>query len=137
MIQANGQTDTIEVVHKLGEHLGGGIIFYVDEIGQHGLVAAPADQPFKSRWGEGGLVRAFYKSQGDINTVRIIAYNKARTWLYSNSAALLCDTSTLGGHSDWFLPAIDELEEMYNKQKVIGNFNAGDYCSSTESDNKN
>src|SRR4051812_27357641 len=32
------------VGHRIGERYGGGIIFYVDSDGQHGLVASLADQ---------------------------------------------------------------------------------------------
>jgi len=29
--------------HKIGDQYGGGIIFYLDETEQHGLIAAPLD----------------------------------------------------------------------------------------------
>jgi len=48
-------------------------------------------------------------------------------------AACMCDSLILGEYNEWYLPSINELKEMYDKQKEIGNFNAGDYCSSTES----
>ena len=34
----------------IGEHYGGGIVFYVDHTGQHGLIAAKADIPEKFNW---------------------------------------------------------------------------------------
>ena len=36
--------------HTIGEHYGGGIIFYVDASGEHGLIAATADQSVSIRW---------------------------------------------------------------------------------------
>ncbi len=37
-------SDQIEAPAKrLGDHFGGGIVFYVDATGQHGLIAAPGD----------------------------------------------------------------------------------------------
>ncbi len=43
------------VEYKIGEYYGGGIIFYVDGTGQHGLIAAASDMPgrstnFESLW---------------------------------------------------------------------------------------
>ncbi len=33
-----------EATHKIGEKFGGGIVFYVDATGEHGLIASPSDQ---------------------------------------------------------------------------------------------
>ena len=32
------------MAHQIGEKFGGGIIFHIDETGEHGLIAAPSDQ---------------------------------------------------------------------------------------------
>ncbi|MFH1298002.1 MAG: hypothetical protein ABIJ04_12155 [Bacteroidota bacterium] len=133
MIQANCQTDTNKVVHKVGDHFGGGIIFFLGETGQHGLIAAPYDQAYQAMWGNFGRTDALYMNDGAINTERIIASTSEKSKFQDKIAACICDTLTLGGFEDWYLPSINELKDMYEKQKVIGNFVALDYCSSTES----
>lgn len=42
-----------------------------------------------------------------------------------------------GGFNDWFLPSKDELDLLYQKRGVIGNFAPGYYWSSSESDSGN
>ena len=37
--------------HFIGEQFGGGIIFFIDETGEHGLIAAPEDQSSSIEWG--------------------------------------------------------------------------------------
>ena len=38
-------------------------------------------------------------------------------------------------YSDWFLPSIDELNQMYLQKNVIGGFNDNVYWSSSEDRN--
>lgn len=35
-------------------------------------------------------------------------------------ASYLCEASTLGGYTDWRLPTLAELSEMYNNQSIVG-----------------
>ena len=133
-----GQTDT-KPTFSIGDHYGGGIIFSLDETKQHGLIAAPNDQTHRAYWGKSGWSNANYMNEGDLNAVKIYAFRKANPWTFwdvsqkGKQASRICDTLNLAGFDDWYLPAINELREMYEKQMGIGNFIAGDYCSSTES----
>ncbi len=123
---------------SLGQTYAGGIIFYIDNTNQHGLVCAPSDQG-RVPWGCRGSFLSGTSSifgSGSNNTSLILAGCNT-----SNIAAKLCDDLTLGGYTDWFLPSMDELRLMYNNLQAngIGNFNTMSvggscYWSSTEAD---
>jgi hypothetical protein len=46
----NAAISNIPVPHVIGETYGGGKVFYVDDSGQHGLIAALADQNADIQW---------------------------------------------------------------------------------------
>ncbi len=54
-------------------------------------------------------------------------------------AATYCKTLLQNGHSDWYLPALGELNLLYTNRVAIGGFNTGGsyYWSSTEYNNPN
>ena len=108
--------------HYIGQNYGGGIIFFIDGSGEHGLIVAPNDQAKDRIWGFVGSSPG-YKSvtgatsldNGSLNTEKIIQTIP----LPETSAAFICDTLTLGGFTDWYLPAIRELRQIYDKQDFI------------------
>ena len=119
----------------------GGIIFYLDASGCHGLVCAPTDQSKGIGWYNGSNTNttafADCVGGGGGNTAMII-YNQGAT--ATSYAAGLARAYTGGGFSDWYLPSKYELNLM---QKNIGQgnvlglgnvglFNIGNYWSSTE-----
>jgi len=116
--------------YVIGQSYGGGIIFYIDGTGQHGLIAATSDQT-RSPWGckytqiTGADGTAIYT--GYQNTIDIMAGCETE-----GIAARLCRAYTGGGYSDWYLPSQDELYQMYVKKTVIGGFANDSYWSSTE-----
>jgi hypothetical protein len=121
----------------IGDTHQGGIIFYLDGNGG-GLIAAPTDQSTEIAWGcymtliSGADGTAI--GTGAQNTIHIL--NGCTT---PNIAAYICDTLALGGYNDWFLPSIDELNEMYLNlhQQGLGGFAYSLYWSSTENDSYN
>ena len=119
----------------IGDHFGGGIVFYVEPNGQHGLIAAPKDQPDYACWGFECWTYANLMNDGKLNTDIIVKFMKKKKWMSRNAvpAACMCDSLKFNGYDDWYLPSINELKDMYDKQNIIGDFIAGDYCSSTES----
>jgi hypothetical protein len=113
----------------IGVAYGGGIIFYLDGTGQHGLISATTDQYVTDGWGCEGIT---------IGTSTAIGTGQANTTLIVNGcstpgiAARICDDLVLNGYSDWFLPSKAELNLMYLQKTVIGGFNYS-YWSSSES----
>ena len=116
-------------IHYIGENFGGGIIFYIDGTGQHGLISATIDQG-SAQWGCYGTLIGGTSSAigtGQANTTAIV--NGCGE---AGIAARICDDLVLNGYSDWFLPSRDELEQMYIQRNVIGGFLFAPYWSSTE-----
>ncbi len=122
--------------HHIGENYGGGIIFYVSDNGQHGLIADSADMGADTvKWAlaDTTLLKASLQGAGGgfTNTERIVV--KQGTGKY---AANLAANDTTGGYGDWFLPSVTELILLYQQQQVVGHFNnSGTYWSSTENAN--
>ena len=115
----------------IGESYGGGIIFYIDGTGLHGLISAPTDQSTGAPWGcygtlIGGTGTAI--GTGQANTTLIIV-NGCST---AGIAARICDVLVLNGYSDWYLPSQDELNQMYLRRIIIGGFANYYYWSSSE-----
>ncbi len=100
--------------HWVGESFGGGVVFHVykDALGvEHGLIVSLTDLSIGAVWGFYGTDVPNCESSwnGAANTAAIIAAG-----VEVGSAAQLCDVYEAGGFTDWYLPAIDELNLMYN-----------------------
>ena len=120
---------------SIGMSYCGGIIFYIDGTGQHGLISSTSDQSTGAQWGcygttIGGTSTAI--GTGQSNTTRII--NGCNT---AGIAARICDDLVLNGYDDWFLPSRDELNLMYLQRTVVGGFADHIYWSSSEYDANN
>lgn len=118
----NSCSDKDEPQIEIGKTFEGGIIFYVDNSGKHGLVAAHKDQGY-SQWGcvmtrvSGATGTAV--GTGSQNTTDIVAGCSDL-----EIAAYICKNLELNGYSDWFLPSIDELNLIYQNlhKKGFGKF---------------
>jgi hypothetical protein len=118
----------------------GGIVFYVDATGEHGLVAAQEDLEGFYDWGCDGTDIAGADGHaigtGYQNTLDIVSGCSE-----TNTAAFNALNSTTEGYSDWYLPSRDELVEMYNTignggpEGDIGGSEINVYWSSSEYDN--
>ena len=86
---------------EMGAEFGGGIIFYIDGTGMHGLIVAKDDLPSRFS-GEGG---------------------EGFTWY---DAEVACQTLEINGYSDWFLPNKEQLRILY-LNKAVGNFTGNHY----------
>jgi len=105
--------------YEIGQYVAsqGGVIFhrYIDNGTEYYLVVDVADLTTSSAWSDvTGLAigpTAQTTWDGSSNTTAIITQAGATT-----GAAFLCDASTNGGKTDWYLPAIDELNLLYNNR---------------------
>jgi hypothetical protein len=115
----------------------GGLIFYLDGSGQHGLVAAPSDQGY-AEWGCVGTpisgADGITIGTGNQNTTDIVTGCST-----IGIAAEICYNLSLGGYTDWFLPSKDELALMDSNLHLngLGGFSAINYWSSTEVNSSN
>ena len=148
-------TTTAEL--QIGYWFHGGIVFYIladGDIGYvagetHGLIAAEYDQSEGCQWGCSGSVVPGADSSaigtGMQNTTDIVAFHDGLSNYYGNPtqcnsanngtvAAKLCDTLGLNGFTDWYLPSLDELEQLYLQRNIVGGFSSSNfyYWSSTE-----
>ncbi len=117
---------------KIGSIYAGGIVFYIDNSGKHGLVCAEIDFG-KAKWGGFGEIGAVDMEIGvkNENTKKIV---ELASWFVDEgffrttkrpapTAARLCLESSYNGYTDWYLPTIKELELMFNNlhTKQMGN----------------
>lgn len=107
----------------------GGIIIYLDETLQHGIISATTDQGAGAVWGCYGFTMGTSPGigTGQANTTAIV--NGCGT---AGIAAKICDDLILNGYDDWYMPSIDELYLMYIQRDVIGGFAVTEYWSSSE-----
>jgi len=115
---------------EIGDSYGGGIVFYTSTDGLSGLIAATHDQSASAVWGCETFSIPFTSTTigtGVSNTAEILKGCKTTA-----IAAYLCDTLTLNGYTDWFLPSKDELAQMYLHKTAIGGFIGDWYHSSSE-----
>ncbi len=134
-------------VHVIGDSYQGGIVFYVDDEGQHGLIAAKVDQSTGIQWG----TDVFTGTTGDglgagaMDTTLIVARQISFNQTGEFAAKVAADysvqedgTSPCMGlvsetcYGDWYLPSKAELNLLYTEKTVVGGFADGYYWSSTE-----
>tara|TARA_Y100000385_G_C13101312_1_gene644694 strand:- start:1234 stop:4605 length:3372 start_codon:yes stop_codon:yes gene_type:complete len=135
-----GIQEPTDMIYQVGDYAQGGIVFYVDETGQHGLVAAEQDLEGAFEWGCTNLEVGVYDytiGNGLSNTLDIVAMCDQPSTAASEALAFESN-----GFDDWYLPSLYELQQMYNTigdggdLGNIGGFDnaqgALDYWSSTE-----
>lgn len=108
--------------HYVGELYGGGVVFYVYENGQHGLIASLDDLGDPSWGGQWGPDYASTTDKswwdGATNTATAAGAGAGAT-----TAIGLCDaySSTVDGvtYDDWHLPSIGELKALEDAAYVL------------------
>ena len=139
-VEVYNGTAWYSTVHYIGESYGGGIVFYVYDNGQHGLIAATSDQSSGISWQNGWApiskrARADGVGAGLKNTAIIIG--SMEPGHLDAFAATVCNeysVTAVGGvtYGDWYLPSKHELNLLYLQKSVVGGFANVNYWSSTE-----
>lgn len=131
---AASQANT-DSAHYIGEHFGGGIIFYLNATGKHGLIAAPEDLEEPSVWSYSDTLThaAGVKiGAGHYNTNAIFRVQGDPGEESEDYAALECYEYESEGYTRWFLPSKDELNELYKQKDIVGGLKPYAYWTSTE-----
>ena len=113
-------SSNVQPVLAIGELHGGGIIadMWTQDGVQHGIILALTDQSVGRSWSNvaekevGAVARS--RADGLANSLAITAQPG-----HLNSAAKICLDYSVDGFSDWYLPAIEELERVYENREVI------------------
>ncbi len=113
--------------HYVGELYGGGVVFWTDPTGEHGLICSMADLSTSQAWSNVADVEigdaAHSHWNGPVNSLAIVGQPQ-----HVNSAAQLCLEYTNEGYgtgifSDWYLPSIGEaihlMNNLYEVQKTL------------------
>jgi hypothetical protein len=127
---------------SIGDTYQGGIIFYLDASGCHGLISDSSDLGIGAQWWNGSYTETKSKGlglfEGKYNSQTLVWTQGGTT-----SAGAICYNYAGGGFTDWYLPTIEELNLMClnigqgNSLGLgnIGSFSDARYWSSSESYN--
>jgi hypothetical protein len=108
--------------HYIGEEFGGGVIFHLWKDAQgveHGLIVDKTDLSTSATWSNitnsqiGIAAESFWSGLDNNNAI----IGQAG---HTTSAAALCLNSTNSGQFDWYLPAIQELNILWNNYTAVG-----------------
>ena len=138
------------VQYTVGQAAQGGIVIWVDDSGQHGIVAAQSDIYVGAGIDSDGIPY-IYNSTGAYNfivapSLGIYGGQKNTDKIvevggWSTYAAFLCQqigqgSLGQGNYGDWYLPSLVELQIMYNNRNLLPTLKTvpdSYYWSSTES----
>lgn len=109
--------------HYVGEYYGGGIVFYIDEEGKHGLITTTIDKSIrKQQKSDARIITNAVRdgiTTGKFNEDRINAIKGVGT-----DDALSGENYQDANLSDWYLPTRYDLIKLYQNRAVIGGYSA-------------
>lgn len=107
-LHAGKAESIIEKRYAIGDRALGGVVFYANDAGTHGLIAANDDQQANVNWND--------------------ANDNLNNQSYHDEAGK--------AFLDWRIPTKYELNLMYERKGIIGNFTRANYWSSIDSRNR-
>ena len=131
--------------YAIGDIAFGGVIGYLDETGEHGLVVSQVDVVFPTAWAP------ISHNPPNVNATTMAGGNGL--WAGAMNTAIITGTANFinngtfaahhcsvytaqlpGGplYGDWYLPSIWELERMYDNRVILGLGSTKTYWSSTD-----
>lgn len=137
---------SISLMLRLGDEYQGGKIFYLDNDGKSGLIAATEDLSYNGE--QGTEVRFYWGVPGELLGTSL-DNGKKNTVLMANKASSpgcaayhFKNGYKYNGYDDWYIPSYDELEMLKENKSYVGNFsnltdwNAMYWSSSEQSETK-
>lgn len=154
-IRGNRRTSLgeLKIEVSIGDEIGGGVVFWVDETKTHGLIcnrtntgtATEQFGPSVALSGSAGTSKAL--GDGKNNTAKLIAkmieFRSANAgWNDKKTAAELCHELVVRQgdyrYDDWFLPSQEELIELFKTRHLMASkgavLPANNYWTSSEGD---
>lgn len=148
-----GILGNIKIPVSIGDVLGGGVVYYVDETQLHGLICkkentGTATEQFGPAVAQ-NLSASTSKTlgSGKENTTKLISklaiiVEQFPEWKTKKTAAQMCDDEILIEdeitYNDWFLPSQEELIELFKVKNIMATKGAGlppnNYWTSSEGD---
>jgi hypothetical protein len=126
----------IEFFLNLGDSFKGGKVFYLDDTGEHGLIASTTDLSLNNSsnfmWSSAEFLGATDASDGKSNTM--IMANASSGADYAGYA--FKNGFEQNGYIDWYIPAREEILLLKENRDLVGGFSTqpeeANYWSSTE-----
>jgi hypothetical protein len=122
---ADGNATWEKKMYQIGEYAQGGVVFWLDETGMHGLICAIEDASDGFTWEPYDETSNHYTGAhadgiygGKINTAIIRAAYMGMGFILQNAATLALKYMG-GNYGDWYLPSKYELNLMYHQRFTI------------------
>lgn len=128
---------------SIGDTIEGGLVFWIDDSGYHGLVCSLEDLTDTVRWGNGSFsdtgARGDGIGAGVMNSMLIMLRQGIGNHQFAAQLCLNYRTEDSNIYQDWYLPAKHELDIIYSQLflRGIGNLATDNYWSSTETNTNN
>jgi len=117
IVACNTSTSTVDVLigNVIGQNAYGGVIFYVDGTGNHGLVCATVEATKPWACTNTNITTGTAIGSGQTNTANIVTDQTT----CADFGAKYCNDLVYNGFSDWFMPSSIELQQLYVNRNSV------------------